>query len=194
MLEFANVSFSYDQKPVLTDFSMTLARGEILSLMGASGRGKTTILSLAAGLLRPQKGTLVSNAERVVYVFQEPRLLPWCTVSENLAAVLEDPKKDDARIREVLKKVGLSDAADLYPHALSGGMKSRVSLARAMLYGGDLYLLDEPFAALDEDTKNTLSDVLKEHIRAMGASAILVTHNENDARRMADRILQLNDL
>ncbi len=194
MLEFVNVSFSYDQKPVLEGFSMTLARGEILSLMGASGRGKTTILSLAAGLLKPQKGTLVSNAEKVVYVFQEPRLLPWCTVSENLAAVLEDPQKNDERIREVLKKVGLSEAADLYPNALSGGMRSRVSLARAMLYGGDLYLLDEPFAALDEDTKESLLELLKTHIRAEGASAVFVTHSKTDAHRMADRILQLNDL
>ena len=191
MLEFQNVYFAYDKKQVFTDLSFTLANGEILAVMGESGCGKSTLLQLVAGFLKPQKGIIVHEACKISYAFQEPRLFPWLTVSENLRAVLSDKYTADSRIAEALDAVSLSDAANLYPDELSGGMKSRASLARALAYGGDLYLLDEPFAALNEELRAELSATIRERIKQSGASAILVTHQRADAELMADRVLYL---
>ena len=191
MLEFQNVYFAYDKKQVFTDLSFTLANGEILAVMGESGCGKSTLLQLVAGFLKPKKGIIVHEACKISYAFQEPRLFPWLTVSENLRAILSDKYTADSRIAEALDAVSLSDAANLYPDELSGGMKSRASLARALAYGGDLYLLDEPFAALNEELRAELSATIRERIKQSGASAILVTHQRADAELMADRVLYL---
>lgn len=191
MLEFQNVCFAYGKKQVLTDLSFILSDGEILAVMGESGCGKSTLLQLVAGFLKPKSGIILNQACKISYAFQEPRLFPWLTVTENLRAVLSDKDTADSRIADALDAVSLSDAAHLYPDELSGGMKSRVSLARALAYGGDLYLLDEPFAALNEELRAELSIKLRERIRQSGASAILVTHQRADAELMADRILAL---
>ena len=165
MLEFQNVYFAYDKKQVFTDLSFTLANGEILAVMGESGCGKSTLLQLVAGFLKPQKGIIVHEACKISYAFQEPRLFPWLTVSENLRAVLSDKYTADSRIAEALDAVSL--------------------------YGGDLYLLDEPFAALNEELRAELSATIRERIKQSGASAILVTHQRADAELMADRVLYL---
>lgn len=191
MLEFQNVCFAYGKKLVLTALSFTLSDGEILAVMGESGCGKSTLLQLVAGFLKPKSGIILNQACKISYAFQEPRLFPWLTVTENLRAVLSDKDKADSRIADALNAVSLSDAAHLYPDELSGGMKSRASLARALAYGGDLYLLDEPFAALNEELRAELSIKLRERIRQSGAAAILVTHQRADAELMADRILAL---
>lgn len=191
MLEFQSICFSYEKKTVLTDLSFTLANGEILAVMGESGCGKSTLLQLVAGFFKPKKGIIVNEACKISYAFQEPRLFPWLTVSENLRAVLSDKDTADSRIAEALDAVSLSDAANLYPDELSGGMKSRASLARALAYGGDLYLLDEPFAALNEELRAELSATIRERIKQSGASAILVTHQRADAELMADKVLYL---
>ena len=193
MLKITNLSFSFDKKNILEDFSLELKKGEILAVMGSSGYGKTTLLELIAGLYKPQKGEIVNTFEKIAYAFQEPRLFPWLTVRENLLTVMN--KKDEDAEKNALKfleLVGLLDSVDKYPEELSGGMKSRASLARALAFGGDLFLLDEPFAALDEDLRHSLAQTIKEHIRACGASAILVTHNKEDAENIADRILMLS--
>ncbi len=194
MLKLQNISFSYGKNPVLKDLSLELQAGEILAVMGPSGCGKSTLLSLIAGLRKPAKGKIESDFSRLSFVFQEPRLFPWMTVWENLAAPLEHPKAHEEEIRAALKTVALSDCAHLYPSELSGGMKSRASLARALVYGGDLFLLDEPFAALDESLRNTLAERLRTFLKARGASAILVTHHASDAERIADRTLMLSPL
>ncbi len=191
MLTIHNLSFSYGNHPILKDFNLSLKDGEIVAIMGPSGCGKTTLLSLIAGLKKPSKGSIENTYQRICYVFQEPRLFPWLTVSENLRTVLESTEKVDEKIAFVLSAVGLSDCENRYPHELSGGMKSRVSLARAMLYGGDLFLLDEPFSALDRDLRNTLTSFLKDFLKQRGASAIVVTHQAEEAERFADRIVYL---
>ena len=192
MLKFTDVSFSYDKKKIFDRFSFSLNDGEILAVMGASGLGKTTLLGLISGLHQPSEGRIESTFSRISYVFQEPRLFPWLTVEENLLAVL-DPKDPTARehVHEALAAVELQNDAKLYPDELSGGMKSRVSLARAMVYGGDLFLLDEPFSALDDALRNSLRNTLKAYLTKTGAAAILVTHQSSDAQSLADRILQL---
>ena len=191
MIEFERVSFSYGKKEVLRDFSMTLGENEILAVMGASGRGKSTLLHLTAGLLKPTDGSIRSDFKRISYAFQEPRLFPWLTVEENIRAVLPKGSDTEERVKAALAFVELSDSASRYPHELSGGMKSRVSLARAIAYDGDLFLLDEPFSALDEELRLSLLQRLKEHLRKQHASAILVTHQRSDAEAIADRILEL---
>lgn len=192
MLKITNLCFAFGKKTVLKDLSLTLGNGEILALMAPSGYGKTTLLGLIAGTLKVQKGEIENNAQRIAYVFQEPRLFPWLTVKENLLAVMEKADEDSPKtVAECLTLVGLADAADKYPDELSGGMKSRASLARALAYGGDLFLLDEPFAALDEDLRRDLSLKIKDYLNSRGASAILVTHNREDAESIADRILTL---
>lgn len=194
MLKINELSFSYGKKEVLRNFSLELNDGEILAVMGASGCGKSTLLQLVAGLLKPSSGSIEDRPARVSYAFQEPRLFPWLTVKENLAAVLPkeiSPQEREEKIRLALRTVELEDSADLYPDALSGGMKSRASLARALVYGGDLFLLDEPFAALDESLRLRLGDLLKQELKARGAMALLVTHHPEDAVRIADRVITL---
>lgn len=192
MLEIQDLSFSYGKKKVIDHLSLTLQSGEILAVMGASGCGKSTLLNLIAGLRKPTAGRILFPKEvRISYAFQEPRLFPWLTVSENLRAVLTDREDADHRIAHALAAVSLSDAAELYPDELSGGMKSRASLARAIAYGGNLFLLDEPFATLNEELRAELCQVLRREIHAANASAIIVTHQLSDAEALADRILKL---
>ena len=187
------MSFAFDKKTIFQNFSLEVKKGEILALMAPSGYGKTTLLGLVAGTLKPQKGEIENTFEKVAYVFQEPRLFPWLTVKENLFVVLDEKDEHTEKtVLDCLELVGLADAAEKYPDELSGGMKSRASLARALAFGGDLFLLDEPFAALDEDLRHDLAEKLKGHLRARDASAILVTHNKEDAENIADRILILS--
>lgn len=191
MLKFENVSFSYAEKKVLDNLSFSLGRGEILALMGASGCGKSTVLNLIAGLRKPSGGRIVCNAEKIAYAFQEPRLFPWLTVEENLRAVL--PHGCDEQIASALETVELTDSRALYPAELSGGMKSRVSLARVLAYGGDLLLLDEPFSALGEEQRTRLSARLLEDFKKRGLTVVLVTHQSEDAAALADRTVQLDE-
>ncbi len=190
MLEIQDLSFAYDNNQVLEHFSLSLEDGEILAVMGASGGGKSTLLNLIAGLRPVKSGTIACDAKKISYVFQEPRLFPWLTVAENLRAVCNKELPEE-KLDQVLVLLELEDAKSLYPAALSGGMKSRVSLARALLFDGELFLLDEPFAALDEGLRRRLIPILRAHIKERGASAILVTHQSEDAELLADRVIRL---
>ena len=190
MLKFDRVCFRYQEKEVLKDLSFALARGEIIALMGPSGRGKSTVLNLIAGLRNPTGGQMVCNAQKIAYAFQEPRLFPWLTVEENIRTVLNGENSDEV-IANALAAVDLTDAAKLYPTQLSGGMKSRAALARALAFGGDLLLLDEPFASLDEEQSRLLAKRLREICKAQGLSVILVTHRQTDADILADRTIVL---
>ena len=193
MTEFQNVSFSYDgKKNVLNNVSFSLEDGEILAIMGESGCGKSTLLHLAAGLRKASEGKILSSHKKVAYAFQEPRLFPWLTVEENILAAMngQDGQKNAERVKELLADLHLSDSANAYPDALSGGMKTRVSLARALAYDADLLLLDEPFSALNDGLRQELCAYLRQYIKSSGASAILVTHQRTDTDLMADRILE----
>ena len=192
MLEFHNVSFDYGPKKVLDNLSFTVSRGEIVAIMGGSGIGKSTILNLCAGLRKPKSGTIICNASKISYAFQEPRLVPWLSVLQNVKAVLPADEAALPHALEALELVKLSESTGLYPNELSGGMKSRASLARAIAHGGDLYLLDEPFSALDEHLRQELCIALREHIKKTNATALLVTHQPSDAALLADRTITLS--
>ena len=193
MILFDKVSFSYGEKEVLRELSFRLETGELLAVMGESGCGKTTLLHLAAGLRVPQTGKIRSDHTRVSVAFQEPRLFPWLTVRENLLSALPQSERraGEERLSALLTEMGLSGVEGLYPRELSGGMKSRVSLARALLYGGDLLLLDEPFSALDEEMRQELATRLRKQLKDTGKTAILVTHLRAEAEAFADRVLRL---
>lgn len=191
MLTVQDLSFGYHKTTkVLEHFNLTVESGELLALMGPSGCGKSTLLRLIAGFLKPDGGLIQSDFEKISFVFQEPRLFPWLTVSENLKAVHPNATQD--QINDFLALVELREAEALYPDELSGGMKSRVSLARGLLYGGDLMLLDEPFSALDRELRLTLAASLRARLKASHCTAILVTHQEEDAKIFADRIVSLS--
>jgi len=174
---------------VFDDLALHIAKGEVCALVGPSGVGKTTLMQIAAGLDRAFEGTVTGRPERIGYLFQAPRLLPWRTVQENLALVL--PGQPDA-VADWLGKVGLHDAADVYPQRLSLGMARRVALARALAVQPQLLLLDEPFAALDESTAGHMQDLVSAEIARLGPMTLLVTHHGKEAAALADRILTLH--
>jgi NitT/TauT family transport system ATP-binding protein len=190
MLEFKNVTKIYEGATVLENLSLNIKSHENVVIMGESGRGKTTLLRIAAGLTKPDSGDVLFCGD-VAILFQEPRLLPWKTAAENILAVLKNGTKETAQ--HYLEAVELADAANKYPRELSGGMAQRVALARFMAYveetDADLLLLDEPTGALDRETAERMISLIKK--LSQNRMAILVTHNEADANAFADRILRI---
>ena len=185
----AGLRKTYHGAPVFAGLDLTVARGETLAILGASGCGKSTLLRCIAGLTQPDGGSVTVSGE-VGYVFQEPRLFPWLTVRQNvLFAAREDAER--ARVDEVIALVGLEAAAGRLPKALSGGMAQRAALARTLVRAPEIILLDEPLAALDALKRIELRAALAQIIAASGATAILVTHDIDEALELASRIVVL---
>ena len=183
MLEFRNVSFSYGEKEIFKDFSFSLKEGTSTAILGPSGYGKTTFLELASGFLKPQSGIVTPFCGKPTFVFQEDRLLPWYTALENLTAVNIGKEK----ALEYLEKVGLSDCADKYPDELSGGMCRRLSIARALAFGGDVYLFDEPLRGLDIKTSAEILELIKSE--TTGKTSLIITHNPKEAFLLSEKII-----
>ena len=174
MILLDNVSCAYDGKPVLQSLTLALPESGTVALTGPSGTGKTTLLKLIAGLITPVSGHVKGlSGKRVSMVFQEDRLLPWRTALENVALFCGD----EALARETLVKLELLDALDKRPSALSGGMQRRVALARALCYGGDILLLDEPFKGLDDALNIRVAIQVKGRFPLM----VLATHDMAEA-------------
>lgn len=186
MLQVEGVTIAYPPNPpILHDISFSLAEGSITALMGSSGLGKTSLLHLFAGLLKPAAGHVTAAATfKTTVMFQEDRLLPWVSAVKNV--VLGMPQPDEQAAGRLLKRMDIADIHAL-PAALSGGMKRRVALARALLAGGDLLLLDEPFTGADDAMKENLSSVILES----GKTVLFSTHDERDAALMRAQILLL---
>lgn len=178
----------------LEPLDLDIGRGEFVSLLGPSGCGKSTVLRIIAGLLAPSAGQVTLQPQaRIGFVFQEPTLMPWASVSDNVRLPLRLARVPDAlsrtRAGAALAQVGLADFADAYPRALSGGMKMRVSLARALVTHPDILLLDEPFAALDEITRFRLNDDLLALWRGLGKTVIFVTHSVFESVYLSQRVM-----
>ena len=186
MINLNNVTVRYGSTVVLKDFNLSVAKGEHIAIMGESGSGKTTLLKLISGQQFPTDGTIQINAKRISYMFQEPRLLSWLTTAENVNLVLGDHKESLPEAIKWLKRVGLENALDKYPHELSGGMRQRAALARALAFNGDLLLLDEPLASLDEASANQMLELIQQY--AVDKTVVLVTHNTEHAKKFADTI------
>ena len=178
----------------LEHLDFAIGRGEFLTLLGPSGCGKSTALRLLAGLAQPTKGEIVRNsaaAHEIGFVFQEPTLMPWATVAANvrLPLRLKNIEYQESRVQEALTLVGLAEFRDAYPRELSGGMKMRVSIARALVTRPQLLLMDEPFAALDEISRFKLNDDLRLLWRQLNCTVVFVTHSVFESVYLSTRIL-----
>jgi NitT/TauT family transport system ATP-binding protein/sulfonate transport system ATP-binding protein len=183
----------------LQDFSLSVKRGEFLSIIGSSGCGKTTLLRLIAGLDAPESGKLVLNGEKIVdpapqrgYVFQQGSLFPWLTVEQNIAAGLKARgiyRENKAKVAEYIALIGLQGFEKSYPHQISGGMAQRVAIARALINDPTVLLLDEPMGALDAFTRADIQDKLLELWKKNSTTMILVTHDVDEAIYLSDRIV-----
>jgi len=206
-ISLRNVSRSYSREkgePVaaLQDIHLAVTPGEFLCIVGPSGCGKSTLLHMIAGLDKPSAGEILLNGRAVqepgpdrILIFQDLGLFPWLTVLENVefGMRMKGAKKDEmqARARRYLNLVHLSQFEDSYIHQLSGGMRQRVALARALAIQPDVLLMDEPFAALDAQTRDRLHDELERIWSETGQTIIFVTHNVREAARLGDRIVVL---
>jgi NitT/TauT family transport system ATP-binding protein len=199
-VRIAGVSKTYgtgrDRLLAVDRVSVDVHRGEFVCLVGASGCGKSTMLSMIAGLDRPDAGVIEVNEGRPALMFQEPALLPWLTVQDNVELPLKLQKvaKTDRRerVEELLRLVHLEQFGRKRPHELSGGMRQRVALARALAQTSRLLLMDEPFAALDAITRDVLHEDLTRIHRQTGITIIFVTHNVRESVRLGDRVVMLS--
>lgn len=204
LVRLHDVSKTFDSGvTAIEGFSLDVSAGDFLSLLGPSGCGKSTVLRLIAGLARPTSGTVAwpgsaysDHRGEIGFVFQEPTLMPWANVADNvwLPLRLRGTSRRDAkdRIAQCLSLVGLQDFAKAYPRELSGGMKMRVSIARALIVEPKLLLLDEPFAALDEITRFKLNDDLLALQRTLGCTIVFVTHSVYESAYLSNRIAILS--
>jgi iron(III) transport system ATP-binding protein len=207
LLEVVKLRHAYGSQEVVRGLSFSLPRGAIGCLLGPSGCGKTTVLRCIAGFEAAQEGVIRINGSevsgphamlppekrRIGMVFQDYALFPHLTVSGNIAFGLHGTHQAAARVAELATLVGLSSSLDKYPHEISGGQQQRVALARALAPRPDLLLLDEPFSNLDVELRERLSAEVRDIIKASGATAILVTHDQQEAFAVADEIGVLHD-
>ena len=204
-IQLDRVAFQHGHTPILRDISFAIAAGEHVAIVGRSGAGKSTLLHLLAGLLRPSSGSitvdgapLVSQPRKPVLMFQRPALLPWLNARDNVMVPLHfsnAARRDPVAAREkadaLIAQVGLADRADALPTGLSGGQQQRVALARALVGDTAVLLLDEPFSALDTETRVALRRDIRALARARRTTLITVTHDLTDAAALADRVLFL---
>lgn len=198
-IELQNVGLAYPKTgTVLSDVHIQIPAHDLTVLLGPSGSGKSTLLKMIAGLETGFTGSLQRTVRQneIGFVFQEPHLMPWRTLIENVSLPLELENRLSkneilSASREALSKVGLAGNENLYPHELSGGMKMRGSLARALVAQPKLLLLDEPFAALDEQTRFKLSEDLRRLWATSDLTVVFVTHSVHEACYLAERILTL---
>ena len=188
VLELRGVGHSFGAVEVLRPLDLTVTSGEFLAIVGPSGSGKTTLLSVLSGHLKPASGTMTrSGTTRTVY--QADGLFPWRTVRGNIALGASSP----AEVEELLLLVGLREFSEAFPHQLSGGMRQRVELARALAGKTDLLLLDEPFSALDYLSRLKMRAELARLLAERPCTVVLVTHDIEEAAQLADRVLVLSE-
>lgn len=184
MITLENVTVSFGEKKVLDSFSWELDPAGICVLSGESGCGKTTLLRVIAGLQKPQEG-LLRVPMRIGFLFQENRLFPWRTAIEHLTDVMPKEKRGEAG--RWLELCELENEAEAFPEQLSGGMARRLALARALAFGGELLVLDEPFTGVDGERRERIGKRIKE----LGAPVLLVSHDA-DAQSLADRVVAMS--
>lgn len=202
-LELNHIDKTYGSLKVLEDVSLSIKKGEFSAIVGPSGCGKSTALRMVAGLETADSGELLALGKPITHpapermmIFQEHALFPWSTVEENVGLGLElahVPKNErKERVREVLQKVGLSGFEAYYPSQLSGGMRQRTSIARALVMDPEVLLLDEPYGALDAMTRLTMQNELLKLWQGSGKTMLLITHDIDEAIYLADRIFVMS--
>ena len=194
-LQLEKVSRSFGPLEVLRELSLNILRGEFVAFVGPSGCGKTTLLNLLSGYDRPTSGR-INREGRVRMVYQQDGLFPWQTVTENIALGLRhlnDEKERGLQVSEMIKLIRLEGFENHYPHQLSGGMRQRVELARALAGDSDILLLDEPFSALDYLARLRMRQELARLLRERPRTVALVTHDIEEAAQLADRVIALTE-
>lgn len=196
MLYIRKLTHRYGVTDVLSDITLRLGAGETVALVGPSGCGKSTLLHCVAGLLTPSSGAIESTFARLGMVFQQPRLMPWKRAVDNISLGLKAAGIPAATRRqqamELAECLGLGpDDMGKYPHELSGGMQSRVSLGRALAIKPDLMVLDEPFSALDVGLKVELYALMRDQVTRNATAVLMITHDVMEAARLADRIVMM---
>ena len=194
-LRIEDCSVSFGSVEVFQKLSLEIARGEFVAVVGPSGCGKTTLLNLFSGFLKPTSGAVICSG-RVRTVYQHDSLFPWQTAAQNIAMGLRELSSNAERSRqleEMLRLINLEEFAAHYPHQLSGGMRQRVELARALAGATDILLLDEPFSSLDYLTRLRLRRELARMLEELPRTVVLVTHDIEEAAQLADRIVVLSD-
>ena len=205
-LEINNISHSYDknERYVVENFSLSVNSGEIVCLFGPTGCGKTTLLRIIAGLEKQTKGSIVVNSKifsneevflppeerNIGMMFQDNALFPHLKVEENILFGIQSLKPDEKKstLNFLLKNMSIKDISKSYPHQLSGGEKQRVALARSIAPKPNILLMDEPFSELDDAMKSKLLDLTLTSLKKQNITAVVVTHNASDARKMADKL------
>ena len=193
-LRLEDCSVSFGSVEVFRHLSLQIARGEFVAVVGPSGCGKTTLLNLFSGFLKPSSGTMLCYG-RVRTVYQHDSLFPWQTVAQNIALGLRESNEAERskQLEKMLRLINLEEFAAHYPHQLSGGMRQRVELARALAGATDILLLDEPFSSLDYLTRLRLRRELARMLEELPRTVVLVTHDIEEAAQLADRIVVLSD-
>lgn len=200
MLTFDNITFTYHSKTgettAVKDLSFTVEDGQFVSVIGPSGCGKTTVLSLACGLLTPSSGEVKCDGGEFGYMLQKDALFPWRTVEQNIYLPLEVKKRNTPEMREralnLAEKYGLKDFLKKSPTQLSGGMRQRVALIRTLASEPDILLLDEPFSALDYQTRLEVCDDVQGIIKGEKKTALLITHDISEAIALSDKVVVLS--
>ena len=202
-LEVNHISKSFDDKQILQDISITLNQGELVSLLGVSGGGKTTLFNIIAGLLPPDEGNVILNGKditnqpgQISYMMQKDLLLPYRTIEDNAALplLLKGVNKRDARtqVSPLFAQFGLEGTQKKYPAQLSGGMRQRAALLRTYLFSQDVALLDEPFSALDTLTKRSIHQWYLDVMEKIQLTTLFITHDIDEAILLSDRIYLLS--
>jgi len=193
MLQLKKISKSFHDRVILNEFDLEFRKGTITCLFGPSGCGKTTLLHIMGGIIQAESGILAGfHDETISYIFQETRILPWKTVLQNVLFPLKDKLPSHTAIetaRKFIRMVGLDQAENLYPGQLSGGMKQRVSIARAFAYPGSLILMDEAFQNLDKTLRNSILDSFLKIWKEDRRTVIFVTHDIDEAIKLGQEIV-----
>lgn len=186
MLKIKNITASYENETIISNLSYEFEDQKKYAITGRSGIGKTTLINLLCGLKKPDNGEIESSYVRPAYMFQEPRLFPWLTALENLMLVTSDKARAETLLTSLLYE---KEALSKYPHELSGGMKQRVSIARALCFDGDILLMDEPFKGLDKEMRQSIRKIVFDY--AKDKTVIMITHDAEDTEA-CDVILKMN--
>jgi len=187
LINFSNINIAYNKKILYKDFSISFKENSINFIMGESGIGKTT-------LIRYIKNELLSKNNKISVTYQESRLIPWKNVYKNLDLVIKNSYSEEDKksiISDVLKNMNLLGSEELFPYELSGGMKQRISIARSIIYNGDIFIMDEPFKGLDKDNKKKIIEYLKEYFRENKKTVIIITHDISEVKEFSNNYILL---
>ena len=184
MIEIKNLSFSFGNEVIFENLNAVVPQNGVTCFIGKSGCGKSTLVDIITGLKKVQSGEIINTFKTVAVVFQEDRLLPWCSVYDNVKLV-----SDEETAKKCLSLVKLSESLYKYPDELSGGMKRRCALARALAFNSDLLILDEPFNGIDDETKDDIIDIIEEFSK--DKAVIFISHNQDEIKKLGDKVIEI---